>query len=120
MTAVPPDVRALAADVAPGVAQLVAAVDPEVVVVGGEVLPDGEEFCTALAGELVRTPGLGCRAPPVCGRAVGLGRDAVSRGAVARSLATARAERMGRGVGCATEPTLATGVCQPVQAGSTG
>ena len=91
-------VRALAADVAPGVAQLVAAVDPEVVVVGGEVLPDGEEFCTALAGELERTPGLGL--PGAAGVSVvpsGLGRDAVSRGAVARSLATARAERLGLG-----------------------
>ncbi|MDY1005480.1 ROK family protein [Curtobacterium sp. CFBP9011] len=91
-------VRALAADVAPGVAQLVAAVDPEVVVVGGEVLPDGEEFCTALARELERTPGLGL--PGAAGVSVvpsGLGRDAVSRGAVARSLATARAERLGLG-----------------------
>lgn len=96
-------VRALAADVAPGVAQLVAAVDPEVVVVGGEVLPDGEEFCTALAGELERTPGLGL--PGAAGVPVvpsGLGRDAVSRGAVARSLATARAERLGLGAGLHT------------------
>lgn len=90
---------ALAADVAPGVAQLVAAVDPEVVVVGGEVLPDGEEFCAALAAELERTPGLGLPGLPTV-RVVpsGLGRDAVSRGAVARSLATARAERLGLGV----------------------
>ncbi|PZF10252.1 hypothetical protein DEJ25_12870 [Curtobacterium sp. MCPF17_011] len=93
-------VRALAADVAPGVAQLVAAVDPEVVVVGGEVLPDGEEFCTALAAELEKLPGLGVPgAPAVAVVPSGLGRDAVSRGAVARSLATARAERLGLGVG---------------------
>jgi predicted NBD/HSP70 family sugar kinase len=93
-------VRALAADVAPGVAQLVAAVDPEVVVVGGEVLPDGEEFCTALADELERLPGLGVPgAPAVTVVPSGLGRDAVSRGAVARSLATARAERLGLGTG---------------------
>ena len=74
--------------------------DPDIGGLTGLVLQDGEEFCTALAGELERMPGLGLPGTP--GVAVvpsGLGRDAVSRGAVARSLATARAERLGLGAG---------------------
>jgi predicted NBD/HSP70 family sugar kinase len=82
-------VQALAADVAPGVALLVAAVDPEVVVVGGEVLPAAEVFCAALAAELERA------GTPVAVEPSGIGRDAVVRGALARSLTRARTEHLG-------------------------
>ncbi|MBO9042284.1 ROK family transcriptional regulator [Curtobacterium flaccumfaciens pv. flaccumfaciens] len=85
-------VRAFAADVAPGVAQLVTTIDPEVVVVGGEVLPAAEVFCAAL-DEIV-TPQL--RHPVVFAPST-VGRDAVARGALARSLAHVRAAHMGLG-----------------------
>ncbi|MBT2502665.1 ROK family transcriptional regulator [Curtobacterium sp. ISL-83] len=83
-------VRAFAADVAPGVVQLIATIDPEVVVVGGEVLPAAEVFCSALS-ELV-TPHL---RHPVEIVPSTVGRDAVARGALARSLAHVRASHMG-------------------------
>jgi predicted NBD/HSP70 family sugar kinase len=85
-------IRALAADVAPGVAQLVATIDPEVVVVGGEVLPAAEVFCAALGdavGPLLRHP--------VTIVPSSVGRDAVARGALARSLTHVRASHMGLG-----------------------
>ncbi|MFZ6991351.1 ROK family protein [Curtobacterium sp. RRHDQ66] len=85
-------VRALAADVATGVAQLVATIDPEVVVVGGEVLPAAAVFCAALAeavGPQLRHP---VEIVPST-----VGRDAVARGALARSLTHVRASHMGLG-----------------------
>ncbi|QYI98884.1 ROK family transcriptional regulator [Curtobacterium flaccumfaciens pv. flaccumfaciens] len=85
-------VRAFAADVAPGVVQLVTTIDPEVVVVGGEVLPAAEVFCAAL-DEIV-TPQL--RHPVVFAPST-VGRDAVARGALARSLAHIRSAHMGLG-----------------------
>lgn len=85
-------VRAFAADVAPGVVQLVTTIDPEVVVVGGEVLPAAEVFCAAL-DEIV-TPQL---RHPVAFAPSTVGRDAVARGALARSLAHVRATHMGLG-----------------------
>lgn len=85
-------VRAFAADVAPGVVQLVTTIDPEVVVVGGEVLPAAEVFCAAL-DEIV-TPQL---RHPVSLAPSTVGRDAVARGALARSLAHVRAAHMGLG-----------------------
>jgi predicted NBD/HSP70 family sugar kinase len=85
-------VRAFAADVAPGVVQLVTTIDPEVVVVGGEVLPAAEVFCAALA-EIV-TPQL---RHPVAFTPSTVGRDAVARGALARSLAHVRSVHMGLG-----------------------
>ncbi|MCS6555926.1 ROK family transcriptional regulator [Curtobacterium flaccumfaciens] len=85
-------VRAFAADVAPGVVQLVTTIDPEVVVVGGEVLPAAEVFCAAL-DEIV-TPQL--RHPVVFAPST-VGRDAVARGALARSLAHVRSAHMGLG-----------------------
>ncbi|WP_412162381.1 ROK family protein [Curtobacterium flaccumfaciens] len=85
-------VRAFAADVAPGVVQLVTTIDPEVVVVGGEVLPAAEVFCAAL-DEIV-TPQL---RHPVAFAPSTVGRDAVARGALARSLAHVRAAHMGLG-----------------------
>ncbi len=85
-------VRTFAADVAPGVVQLVTTIDPEVVVVGGEVLPAAEVFCAAL-DEIV-TPQL--RHPVVFAPST-VGRDAVARGALARSLAHVRATHMGLG-----------------------
>jgi predicted NBD/HSP70 family sugar kinase len=85
-------VRAFAADVAPGVVQLVTTIDPEVVVVGGEVLPAAEAFCAAL-DELV-TPQL--RHPAVFAPST-VGRDAVASGALARSLTQVRAVHMGLG-----------------------
>lgn len=85
-------VRAFAADVAPGVVQLVTTIDPEVVVVGGEVLPGAEVFCAAL-DEIV-TPQL--RHPVVFAPST-VGRDAVARGALARSLAHVRSAHMGLG-----------------------
>ncbi|MDP4334382.1 ROK family protein [Curtobacterium sp. A7_M15] len=83
-------VRALAADVAPGVVQLVATIDPEIVVVGGEVLPAAAVFCDALT-ELV-TPQL---RHPVEIVPSTVGRDAVARGALARSLTHVRTTHMG-------------------------
>ena len=80
------------ADVAPGVVQLVTTIDPEVVVVGGEVLPAAEVFCAAL-DEIV-TPQL--RHPAVFAPST-VGRDAVARGALARSLAHVRSAHMGLG-----------------------
>lgn len=85
-------VRAFAADVAPGVVQLVTTIDPEVVVVGGEVLPAAEVFCAAL-DEIV-TPQL---RHPVAFAPSTVGRDAVARGALARSLAHVRSAHMGLG-----------------------
>lgn len=85
-------VRAFVADVAPGVVQLVTTIDPEVVVVGGEVLPAAEVFCAAL-DEIV-TPQL--RHPVVFAPST-VGRDAVARGALARSLAHVRSAHMGLG-----------------------
>ncbi|MBT1678500.1 ROK family transcriptional regulator [Curtobacterium aurantiacum] len=85
-------VRAFAADVAPGVVQLVTTIDPEVVVVGGEVLPAAEVFCAAL-DEIV-TPRL---RHPVRFVPSTVGRDAVARGALARSLAHVRSAHMGLG-----------------------
>ncbi|WP_181440411.1 ROK family transcriptional regulator [Curtobacterium sp. MCLR17_042] len=85
-------VRAFAADVAPGVVQLVTTIDPEVVVVGGEVLPAAEVFCAAL-DEIV-TPQL---RHPVAFTPSTVGRDAVARGALARSLAHVRSAHMGLG-----------------------
>ena len=85
-------VRAFAADVAPGVVQLVTTIDPEVVVVGGEVLPAAEVFCAAL-DEIV-TPQL---RHPVAFTPSTVGRDAVARGALARSLAHVRSVHMGLG-----------------------
>ena len=85
-------VCAFAADVAPGVVQLVTTIDPEVVVVGGEVLPAAEVFCAAL-DEIV-TPQL--RHPVVFAPST-VGRDAVARGALARSLAHVRSAHMGLG-----------------------
>lgn len=85
-------VRAFAADVAPGVVQLVTTIDPEVVVVSGEVLPAAEVFCAAL-DEIV-TPQL--RHPVVFAPST-VGRDAVARGALARSLAHVRSAHMGLG-----------------------
>ena len=85
-------VRAFAADVAPGVVQLVTTIDPEIVVVGGEVLPAAEVFCAAL-DEIV-TPQL---RHPVAFTPSTVGRDAVARGALARSLAHVRSVHMGLG-----------------------
>lgn len=85
-------VRAFAADVAPGVVQLVTTIDPEVVVVGGEVLPAAAVFCAAL-DEIV-TPQL---RHPVAFTPSTVGRDAVARGALARSLAHVRSAHMGLG-----------------------
>ncbi|WP_175472389.1 ROK family transcriptional regulator [Curtobacterium sp. MCBA15_009] len=85
-------VRAFAADVAPGVVQLVATIDPEVVVVGGEVLPAAAEFSEALAA--VIAPQL---RHPVEVVPSTVGRDAVARGALARSLTHVRTEHMGLG-----------------------
>lgn len=85
-------VRAFAADVAPGVVQLVTTLDPEVVVVGGEVLPAADVFAEALA-EIV-TPQL---RHPVDIVPSTVGRDAVARGALARSLTHVRTEHMGLG-----------------------
>jgi predicted NBD/HSP70 family sugar kinase len=85
-------VRAFAADVAPGVVQLVTTLDPEVVVVGGEVLPAAEVFAEAL-GAIV-TPQL---RHPVDVVPSTVGRDAVARGALARSLTHVRTEHMGLG-----------------------
>lgn len=85
-------VRALAEDVAPGVVQLIATIDPEVVVVGGEVLPAAEVFCEALTGFV--TPGL---RHPVEIVPSTVGRDAVARGALARSLTHVRTSHMGLG-----------------------
>lgn len=85
-------VRALAADVAPGVVQLVTTIDPEVVVVGGEVLPAADVFAEALTA--IVTPQL--RHPvEIVPSTVGL--DAVARGAAARSLTHVRASHMGLG-----------------------
>lgn len=85
-------VRAFAADIAPGVVQLVTTIDPEVVVVGGEVLPAAAVFCAAL-DELV-TPQL---RHPVAFAPSTVGRDAVARGASARSLTHVRTVHMGLG-----------------------
>ncbi|WP_439693655.1 ROK family transcriptional regulator [Curtobacterium sp. SP.BCo] len=85
-------VRALAEDVAPGVVQLIATIDPEVVVVGGEVLPAADAFCAALT-EVV-TPQL---RHPVEIVPSTVGRDAVARGALARSLTHVRTSHMGLG-----------------------
>ncbi|WP_162241711.1 ROK family transcriptional regulator [Curtobacterium sp. Leaf183] len=85
-------VRSLAEDVATGVAQLVATLDPEVVVVGGEVLPAAEVFCAALSevvAPMLRHP------VPIVPSSVG--RDAVARGALARSLTHVRSTHMGLG-----------------------
>ena len=85
-------VRAFADDVAPGVVQLVTTLDPEVVVVGGEVLPAAGVFAEALAA--VVAPQL---RHPVEIVASTVGRDAVARGALARSLAHVRTSHMGLG-----------------------
>lgn len=85
-------VRALAEDVAPGVVQLIATIDPEVVVVGGEVLPAAAVFCDALT-EVV-APQL---RHPVEIVPSTVGRDAVARGALARSLTHVRTSHMGLG-----------------------
>lgn len=85
-------VRGLAEDVAPGVVQLIATIDPEVVVVGGEVLPAAAVFCDALT-EVV-TPQL---RHPVEIVPSTVGRDAVARGALARSLTHVRTSHMGLG-----------------------
>ena len=82
-------VRALADDVATGVAQLVAAVDPERVVVGGEVLPAGAVFAEALAADVAARTGFPVEVVPS-----EVGRDAVARGALAHSLAYVRATHM--------------------------
>lgn len=82
-------VRALAADVAPGVAQLVAAIDPARIVVGGEVLPAADVFCAALAEAVA-----GDARHPVPVVAGAVGRDAVALGALARSLGHVRTELM--------------------------
>lgn len=85
-------VRGLAEDVAPGVVQLIATIDPEVVVVGGEVLPAAAVFCDALT-EVV-APQL---RHPVEIVPSTVGRDAVARGALARSLTHVRTSHMGLG-----------------------
>ncbi|WP_263091247.1 ROK family transcriptional regulator [Curtobacterium sp. RIT-PI-V] len=85
-------VRAFADDVAPGVVQLVTTIDPEVVVVGGEVLPAAPVFAEALAA--VVTPEL---RHPVEIVPSTVGRDAVARGALARSLTHVRTSHMGLG-----------------------
>ncbi|ROP74807.1 ROK family transcriptional regulator [Curtobacterium sp. PhB115] len=85
-------VRAFAEDVAPGVVQLITTIDPEVVVVGGEVLPAAAVFAAALA-EVV-TPQL---RHPVEIVPSTVGRDAVARGALARSLTHVRTAHMGLG-----------------------
>ncbi|WP_439690080.1 ROK family transcriptional regulator [Curtobacterium sp. SP.BCp] len=85
-------VRAFAADVAPGVVQLVTTLDPQVVVVGGEVLPAADVFAAALQ-DLV-TPEL---RHPVEVVPSTVGRDAVARGALARSLTHVRTSHMGLG-----------------------
>lgn len=85
-------VRWLAEQVAPGVVQLVATLDPEVVVVGGEVLPAATVFCAALTEIVV--PQL---RHPVEIVPSAVGRDAVARGALARSLTHVRASHMGLG-----------------------
>jgi predicted NBD/HSP70 family sugar kinase len=82
-------VRALAEDVATGVAQLVAAVDPELVVVGGEVLPAAVVFAEALAAAVSAQVGAPVRIEPSSA-----GRDAVARGALAHSLAHVRSVHM--------------------------
>ncbi|MFZ7086652.1 ROK family protein [Curtobacterium sp. RRHDQ10] len=82
----------LAGAVATGVAQLVATVDPERVVVGGEVLPAGTVFTDALATEVAARTGA---TVPIVPSAVG--RDAVARGALAHSLGHVRSEHMGLG-----------------------
>lgn len=83
-------VRAFAADVSPGVVQLVTTLDPEVVVVGGEVLPAAGVFAEALAEVVV--PQL---RHPVEVTPSTVGRDAVARGALARSLRHVRTAHMG-------------------------
>ncbi|MFS0729230.1 ROK family transcriptional regulator [Curtobacterium sp. 1P10AnD] len=85
-------VRAFAADVAPGVVQLVTTLDPQVVAVGGEVLPAADVFAAALH-DLV-TPEL---RHPVEVVPSTVGRDAVARGALARSLTHVRTSHMGLG-----------------------
>lgn len=80
----------LASAVSPGVAQLVAAVDPELVVVGGEVLPAGAAFTDALASAVAALTGFPV---PIVPSAVG--RDAVARGALAHSLSYVRSAHMG-------------------------
>ncbi len=85
-------VRAFAADVAPGVVQLVTTLDPQVVVVGGEVLPAADVFAAALQGLV--TPEL---RHPVEVVPSTVGRDAVARGALARSLTHVRTSHMGLG-----------------------
>ncbi len=91
-TAAVDTVRALAADVAPGVVQLVTTIDPEVVVVGGEVLPAAEVFCAALDEHVA--PQL---RHPVAIVPSTVGRDAVAMGALARSLTHVRSVHMGLG-----------------------
>ncbi|MBF4606140.1 ROK family transcriptional regulator [Curtobacterium sp. VKM Ac-1393] len=81
-----------AADVAPGVVQLVTTIDPELVVVGGEVLPAASVFAAALAD--IVAPGL---RHPVEIVPSTVGRDAVARGALARSLTHVRTSHMGLG-----------------------
>ncbi|KTR08334.1 hypothetical protein NS184_05725 [Curtobacterium luteum] len=85
-------VRAFAADVVPGVVQLVTTLDPQIVVVGGEVLPAADVFAEALQ-DLV-TPEL---RHPVEVVPSTVGRDAVARGALARSLTHVRTSHMGLG-----------------------
>lgn len=85
-------VRAFAADVVPGVVQLVTTLDPRVVVVGGEVLPAADVFAEALQ-DLV-APEL---RHPVEVLPSTVGRDAVARGALARSLTHVRTSHMGLG-----------------------
>jgi predicted NBD/HSP70 family sugar kinase len=85
-------VRAFAADVVPGVVQLVTTLDPQIVVVGGEVLPAADVFAEAL--EQLVTPEL---RHPVEVVPSTVGRDAVARGALARSLTHVRSSHMGLG-----------------------
>ncbi|MEK6310167.1 MAG: ROK family transcriptional regulator [Curtobacterium sp.] len=85
-------VRAFAADVVPGVVQLVTTLDPQIVVVGGEVLPAVDVFAEAL--EQLVTPEL---RHPVEVVPSTVGRDAVARGALARSLTHVRSSHMGLG-----------------------
>ncbi len=85
-------VRSFAADVVPGVVQLVTTLDPQVVVVGGEVLPAADVFAAALHDLVV--PEL---RHPVQVVPSTVGRDAVARGALARSLTHVRSSHMGLG-----------------------
>jgi predicted NBD/HSP70 family sugar kinase len=82
-------VRWFAREVATGVAQLAGAVDPQRIVVGGEVLPAVAPFVEELAAAVAEQMGY-----PIEVVASDVGREAVARGALARSLAYVRTQHM--------------------------